>query len=321
MENKDIKATIIIPLHNEASIVANMLTTLFTVIGFGDYEVLVGLDACTDNTADIVKQFKWVRLFEYKNRRGKNAVVNELIKSSVSDIIFIHDADWNLKCDKTKLDEVIGVLKKDALIGGVVLDVDNFNIRYEGDNYKCSMAFRGEILSSRLLREYQFAHCTAMEDGMYFTHKENAHFPFMLNILKKRHIEPMLTTGDDIERWLALAAQRDVKILLLRHDSGIYLEINDNSKSFKTLFLRHTRSHLSNFNIYRHYGYKISLFKFYIPATFYLFVKLCRYKNIYNIASVTMWYACSVTAFILAKILSIGRISTKTLWKFRANRS
>ena len=315
----DKKASFLIPLHNEAGIVANTLNSLFSIIDSG-YEVLIGLDGCTDKTPDIVKRFGDARVFEYKQRHGKNFIITELTEHARANILFIHDADWLLKCSRETLDGIIEMLNQNPSIGGVILDVDNFYIKYSADNYKCSTAFRGEVLASRLLREYQFKHSTYKENGIYLTDNKKAYFPFMVNILNKKYMKPMLTTGDDIERWLILR-RNNIKTVIRQQGTGIYFEVHDPKKSFKSLFLRHVRSHISNFGIHRHYDYKISFKKFYVPATFYVFRNICRHKNLYHIISVMLWYICSVSAFLIARLLSFCAIPTGILWKFRAERS
>jgi len=87
------KLTVIIPAYNEEETISD---TLNTVLG-SDYpktklEILVVNDGSTDKTAEIVKNFKGVKLFNKKNS-GKADSVNQAIKRAKGDFIAIIDAD------------------------------------------------------------------------------------------------------------------------------------------------------------------------------------------------------------------------------------
>jgi glycosyltransferase involved in cell wall biosynthesis len=49
-------ATIVIPAHNEASVIARLLQSLPSQIGTGALQVIVACNACTDRTADIARK-------------------------------------------------------------------------------------------------------------------------------------------------------------------------------------------------------------------------------------------------------------------------
>ncbi len=324
MENREVvekfKATFIMPVHNEAGIITNALKSLEPLLKKYGYQLIIGLDACTDNSRQMLEKFNNVEIIEFTQRQGKSSIISQIYKLAQSGIIIIFDADWQLKGDIKAFDETINLLISSPNIGGIVVDIDNFNIDYKKDSFKCSFGFRGEIIASRLLREYQFLTNTYSKDGLYFSDQKKPYFPFMLNIIKKEYLKQVHTTGDDIERWLMLI-NNNLEVAIFRHSSGFYFQVNDIHKTLKTLLVRHLRSHLSNSKIKDNYNYKISFSKFYIPATFYVFKKIFQFLNIKNIFSVTMWYICSSVAYTSAKFLAVFRIPTSTLWKFRANRS
>lgn len=58
------------------------------------HEILIGSDGSTDNTADLVRGIgdRRIRLFEFSQRRGKPAVLNELIPECQSELVVLCDA-------------------------------------------------------------------------------------------------------------------------------------------------------------------------------------------------------------------------------------
>jgi len=94
------KLSFLIPAHNEEKVIGKTLENLLN-IPHKDYEVIIGLDGCTDGTEEIVKEFvKKSNKFKYKSlnlRSGKPTVINEIIKYAKGNIIIINDADWIFK--------------------------------------------------------------------------------------------------------------------------------------------------------------------------------------------------------------------------------
>jgi cellulose synthase/poly-beta-1,6-N-acetylglucosamine synthase-like glycosyltransferase len=84
--------------HNEAAVIGLKLDSLLA----SDYpaarlEILVGDDASTDATADIVRRYvRWhpqIRLLSFPDRGGKPAVLNELVRRAKGDILVLTDAN------------------------------------------------------------------------------------------------------------------------------------------------------------------------------------------------------------------------------------
>ena len=50
------KISFLIPAHNEEKIIATTISHLLK-IPYDNYEVIIGLDGCTDKTEEIVKNF------------------------------------------------------------------------------------------------------------------------------------------------------------------------------------------------------------------------------------------------------------------------
>jgi poly-beta-1,6-N-acetyl-D-glucosamine synthase len=89
------RVSIVIACHNEADRIRNKLSLLLrseqaSLID----EILIGSDGSNDHIADAVRLLNdpRVKLFEFANRRGKPAILNELIPQCQSEIVLLCDA-------------------------------------------------------------------------------------------------------------------------------------------------------------------------------------------------------------------------------------
>jgi nucleoside-diphosphate-sugar epimerase/glycosyltransferase involved in cell wall biosynthesis len=90
------KVSILVPAHNEASVIRGKLENLLALDFPTDYyEILVGSDGSTDQTEDIVRQFstRGPRLVVSSLQQGKSAIQNALVEKSSGEIIVFTDAD------------------------------------------------------------------------------------------------------------------------------------------------------------------------------------------------------------------------------------
>lgn len=87
-------ATVIIPAHNEASVIAQCLDS---IVGQESAEnIIVACNACTDKTAEIVKRYHQVRCIELEKASKTNAI-NVAEKYISSYPVFYIDADTCLE--------------------------------------------------------------------------------------------------------------------------------------------------------------------------------------------------------------------------------
>jgi len=100
--------SIIIAAHNEEDVIKAKLDNLFVL----DYpkdqiEILIGSDASTDKTNQIIQNYQDPRLHVFINpqRRGKMMTVNDLVLQSKHEIIFFNDARQHF--DKNALKNLI----------------------------------------------------------------------------------------------------------------------------------------------------------------------------------------------------------------------
>ncbi|NMR28208.1 WecB/TagA/CpsF family glycosyltransferase [Crystallibacter degradans] len=66
---------VIIPAHNEGAVISNALDRLVPVLATGKVEVIVACNGCTDNTAQIAKEYDGVRVLEL-GQASKTAALN-----------------------------------------------------------------------------------------------------------------------------------------------------------------------------------------------------------------------------------------------------
>jgi len=108
--------SVILSAHNEERCIAQRLENLLALASQrGEITIRVGVDASTDRTADIAKGFssthKNIHVHEFKERRGKVAVLKELVKqfdlknqkaesaSQSADILVFTDANTRFRAD------------------------------------------------------------------------------------------------------------------------------------------------------------------------------------------------------------------------------
>lgn len=95
----DQQVSIVIACHNEANNIRHKVSSLLqSDQGRFIAEILIGSDGSTDDTAGVLSRLDDDRviLFEFKSRRGKPAILNELIPQCRSEIIVLCDARQEL---------------------------------------------------------------------------------------------------------------------------------------------------------------------------------------------------------------------------------
>jgi glycosyltransferase involved in cell wall biosynthesis len=96
--------SIVIPAFNEEARIEGTLRKWIDFLDHscpGEYEILVIMDGCTDNTVSVVSKFDngYVFPLVYPKRLGKGGALIEAFKYSRGDVIFFTDADGSLGVD------------------------------------------------------------------------------------------------------------------------------------------------------------------------------------------------------------------------------
>lgn len=91
------KFSLIIPMYNEKSIIADTAKTLSAYMSehFDDYEILFSNDGSKDGCDDIVRalELPHVRVTGYPNNQGKGCAVRTAVLEAQGDIVMFTDAD------------------------------------------------------------------------------------------------------------------------------------------------------------------------------------------------------------------------------------
>src|ERR1051325_9444336 len=142
-ENFQPDVSILIPAYNEEKIIKEKLESIFN----SDYpkekiEVVVGSDASTDRTNEIIKSFPKVQLVEFKGRSGKPKIINMLATLAKNEILILTDA--NVIFDKNTIHELA---KHFSNPGIALVDSNMVNINQQGKGISKaeSTYIRGEV--------------------------------------------------------------------------------------------------------------------------------------------------------------------------------
>src|SRR3989344_7828448 len=192
------KISFLVAAHNEEKIIAKTLLNLLN-LPYDNYEVLIGLDGCTDKTEEIVRGFtkksKKIRYFSLNLRKGKPEVIDFLMKKTTGEIVIINDADWIFTLDgNEKLEEYLSVFK-DKKIGGIA---ESFPVEWDKKKIKSgNIGFRIVAYGTYFWFEFQKKKFAAERKGKLYV--ENPKM-FLTNVFRRKLYKKSLSLGDDFER-------------------------------------------------------------------------------------------------------------------------
>ncbi len=130
--------SVIISAFNEEEVIAEKIESIFA----GDYpddklEVLIGSDHSDDRTAEIINTYlskhKNLIFHDFKERRGKQNVVNDLVAESAGSILILTDA--NVMFDTSTVYNLVKHFRN-AEIGLVDTNMINKGLKREGISYQ-----------------------------------------------------------------------------------------------------------------------------------------------------------------------------------------
>ncbi len=94
--------SILMAVHNEETVITEKIKSIYyTLYPLNKFEVLIGSDASTDGTNNILKvyseNYEHFRFFPFENRQGKPQIINRLAKEAKGEIFIITDANVMLE--------------------------------------------------------------------------------------------------------------------------------------------------------------------------------------------------------------------------------
>ena len=206
------KISFLIAAHNEEKIIAKTLENLLN-IPYGNYEIILGLDGCSDRTEEIVKKYakknSKIRYFSLNLRSGKPAVINTIIKKATGEIIIVHDADWLFVINKKKDFEEMISLFNNLKIGGIA---ESFPMEYHKDNLRnANFSYKMTAYATYFWMQFQKENYAFKKDSLLYVKEPTM---FMTNIFRKKLYKPNNSLGDDFERTADIIHQKSQVVLL-----------------------------------------------------------------------------------------------------------
>lgn len=164
--------TIIIPAHNEESVIKNKLINLISLDYQKKIEIIIASDNSTDNTDVIVEGFikentnVGISLYKVQERKGKTNAQNEAVKMAKGDILIFSDANSIL--DKSAIKEIVSYFN-DSSIGYVAgkLSYSNSSIAESSESESSYWSY--DLLMRKI--ESDIASITAGNGALYGVRK------------------------------------------------------------------------------------------------------------------------------------------------------
>ncbi|HPM92167.1 MAG TPA: glycosyltransferase, partial [Bacteroidales bacterium] len=130
--------SVIIAAHNEESCIAEKIESIYSgTYPYDRLEVLVGSDNSDDRTVEILaalqKRFPTLQFFDFRERRGKGSVVNDLVGASKGSLLVLTDA--NVMFDRETLFYLVRHFRNPA-IGLVDTNMVNMGMKKDGISYQ-----------------------------------------------------------------------------------------------------------------------------------------------------------------------------------------
>ena len=307
---KNEKISFLIAAHNEEKIINKTLESLIR-LPYDNYEVILGLDGCTDRTEEIVKKFcnksNKFRYYKLNLRQGKPTVINFIIKKASGKIIIIQDADWIFQVkNKKSLMDFISVFDNNQ-IGGIA---ESFPVQYPLKK-NASILERGIMIQNKIWLDYLKEAGKKINSDWIMADK-NSH-PLLVNILRKDLYRPNKSLGDDFERFIDII--KVGKEVLATNNENLPRMISVGEKyRFNGLIRQKERTALARRQLdTNHLGRTLNSSKFYR----YIIGKMLKMKPLDLLA-----FGIVNTAFIIGTLKSKLRknVSTKEGWKMRLTR-
>jgi len=304
-------------VHNEEKILEKSLAHLDNIL-YNNYEVIIGLDGCTDKSEEIVKKFAKkskikFKYFKLNLRQGKPAVIDAIIKKAHGEIIFINDADWLYQIkSKEDMQELLEVFKNKN-IGGIA---ESFPLEWHKDRLENSnLGYKIEAWSTFFWYNFQKKKFTYKKNkGSKISYVKEPTM-FLTNIFRKKLYNPNFSLGDDFERTKNITKQ-NYEVVLFDNPNLPRLKPIYNKLSIKDLFKSKIRTAIAREQLIEGQVFNLTLMNYYIPATWYIFKEGWR-NGIKVGLMMSAWIGINGFASVIAKF---KKIDTREGWAIRNER-
>lgn len=305
------KISFLVPAHNEEKIIGKTLSHLLE-LPYKDYEIIVGLDGCTDNTSDIVKNFskknKKIKYFSLDLRNGKPAVINYIIKKAKGDIIIINDADWVFSVKDKKSFKKFIDLFNDKKVGGIA---ESFPVEWDKKTLsEGNLWFKMVAYSTYYWILFQKNNFTYVEKNKRYL---KTHKMFLTNIFRKGLHKENKSLGDDFERTYEIMKMGH-RIVIFNDENIPRMKAIYNNINFKDLFKQKIRTAVARGQVKEIES--TGLVNYYLPVVFFIIRESFK-KNIALGFLMIFWVFITSLGQLLSKF---SKYDTKSGWTLRAGR-
>lgn len=308
---KRIKLSFLIAAHNEEKVIEKTLNNLLN-LPYNPYEVIIGLDGCTDNTEEIVKSFckrsKKFKYYKLNLRRGKPEVIHKIIEHASGEVVIINDADWLFKVESEKsLINFLSVFENPE-VGGIA---ESFPVEWDKDKLnKVNIGYKMVAYSSYFWLEFQKRSFTEGGRELKFLKEPTM---FLTDIFRKKLYEKNFSLGDDFERTHYIM-KKGYKIAIFDDETAPKMLATYDKIFLKDIFKQKIRTAIARDQIKAEQ--KINISNYYLPAIWHIIKRSWR-EGILVGGIILFWVILTSAATFIAKF---KRMDTKEGWKLRAQR-
>ncbi|MEM3074317.1 MAG: glycosyltransferase [Candidatus Pacearchaeota archaeon] len=312
-KKEKLKISFLIAAHNEEKIIGKCLENLLN-IPYNNYEIILGLDGCTDKTEEIVKKYvkkeKKIKYYILNLRQGKNVVINRIIKKASGDICIINDADWIFVFkNKSKFHEMMKFFD-DPNIGGIA---ESFPAEWHKDLIRNgNIGYKMYAYSTYLWFEFQKKKFCYRKNNLLYLKEPTM---FLTNIFRKELYQDNKSLGDDFERTADIMSKGYV-ILMLEDIDMPRIKTTYNYVAVKDLFRQKIRTAIARNQLNASKKMNISFRNYYLPAAWFIFVNSWKFGIKIGFI-IILWILIMIVTTFISKI---KKINTKEGWTLRANR-
>ncbi|MFH1500717.1 MAG: glycosyltransferase [archaeon] len=305
------KLSFLIAVHNEEKILAKSLRNLVN-LPYEDYEIILGLDGCTDGSENIVKDFqrkyKNIKYSKLNLRQGKPEVIDHIVKLAGGDILIVNDADWIFKVrNKKELEDFISVFKNPK-IGGIA---ESFPLEWDREKVKKgNLGYKMIAYSGYFWFKYQREKFTSRGDGLIYLKKPTM---FLTNIYRRELYKKNFSLGDDFERTKNIM-DKGYKVVVFSNENIPRMIAVYNEVSLGDLFKQKLRTAVARDQL--KWEQEISIKDYYLPVVWDIFIKSWK-KSIKVGLIVSLWIVITLVGTVLSKF---KKIDTREGWKLRMKR-
>lgn len=306
----------LIAAHNEEKIIGKTLKNLLE-LPYDNYEVILGLDGCTDRTEDIVKEFckksKRFRYYKLNLRQGKTAVINQIIKNAKGEIVIINDADWLFTAkSKESLKKFFSVFD-DAKVGSIA---ESFPVEWQEEKIrKGNLGYKMVAYSSYFWLEFQKKNFTYRKgdndnDKLLYLKEPTM---FLTNIFRRKLYKENFSLGDDFERTKDIM-DAGYKIVIFDDINMPRMKCIYDKISLRDLFRQKKRTATARRQIKGEQ--KVNTGNYYLSALQYMLKESWK-KGIGIGMIVLLWIFLTLVATAMSKF---KKLDTKSGWRLRARK-